>query len=123
MMKPGYKTTEFWLSLLAVILGAIASSGLIDAYTTVAQVIAVGIAALTALGYSATRGYVKANARRSEVYEREFYAPRFDFEGGRQWCSRPAVGHEEGRAMNEKQVPRETNAPASERPEAGAAIG
>jgi len=29
--KPGYKTTEFWLSLLATLLGFLLASGVMDA--------------------------------------------------------------------------------------------
>jgi len=47
--KPGYKTTEFWLSLASIILGVVMSSGAVDPNNK-----ALGLAAsiLGALGYT-----------------------------------------------------------------------
>ena len=58
-MKPGYKTTEFWLSVLASVLAAVLP--FIGEYPAVAQMVGIGIAALTALGYTAARTSVKNN--------------------------------------------------------------
>lgn len=58
--KPGYKTTEFWLSLVAVVLGALASSGSLADGSTAARVVGLAIAALGALGYSVSRGMAKS---------------------------------------------------------------
>lgn len=57
-LKPGYQTTEFWMSLAAVILGAIQTSGLLGEGTAT-KVIGAVVAGLAALGYSASRGLVK----------------------------------------------------------------
>jgi hypothetical protein len=56
--KPGYKTTEFWLSMLATLLTALFASGALT--NNVALAIA-GMAAtvLTALGYKVSRTLVK----------------------------------------------------------------
>ena len=56
--KPGWKTSEFWLSVAAVLVGALLASG---AITSVPMMQALGIAAsvLGALGYTAARGFVK----------------------------------------------------------------
>lgn len=56
--KPGYKTTEFWLSLLATLLTYLYASGLLTSGTTLAIA---GIAAtvLTALGYKVARVLIK----------------------------------------------------------------
>jgi hypothetical protein len=57
--KPGYKTTEFWLSLCALILGALIASGYIGDESGTSKVIAFAASALTALGYNISRGIVK----------------------------------------------------------------
>lgn len=58
-MKEGYKTTEFWLSLLSVLLAAIVP--LVASMPMVAQVVGLILAVLTALGYTASRTSVKNN--------------------------------------------------------------
>ena len=61
--KPGYKTTEFWLSLLATLLGFLLASGLLDAVSAdswIARIVGGLVAALAALGYTASRAKVKA---------------------------------------------------------------
>jgi hypothetical protein len=59
-MTPGYKSTEFFVSLVAVIVGAIVSSGVLPATGGWTQAIGVISAALVAMGYSYARGIVKA---------------------------------------------------------------
>jgi hypothetical protein len=64
-MKPGYKTTEFWLSLLATLVGFLMVSGLLDSQPAdgwIARVVGGIVAALAALGYSASRAKVKTEA-------------------------------------------------------------
>jgi len=58
--KPGYKTTEFWLSLLAMLLGALMASGVIAEGSTVAQILGIVLAGLAQLGYTAGRAQVKS---------------------------------------------------------------
>lgn len=57
--KPGYKTSEFWLSLVVVILGALAASGLLaeGPWVKIAGVITT---TLTAMGYGKFRTDVKS---------------------------------------------------------------
>ncbi len=59
--KPGYKTTEFYLSLVAMLLTALYASGAIKEGSDASWVKAVAslAAALTALGYSVSRGMAK----------------------------------------------------------------
>jgi len=60
--KPGYKTTEFWLSLLATLLGFLLASGVMDAVpeeSWIAKLIGGLVAVLATLGYSASRAKVK----------------------------------------------------------------
>ena len=58
-MKPGYKTTEFWLSLVAVALGAVAASGVIPAESAWERVVGLIVSALAAIGYTGARLAVK----------------------------------------------------------------
>jgi len=59
-MKPGYKTTEFWLSLLAIIVAAVLSSDLVIS-TTVAKVLGIVATVLAALGYTGARVLTKSH--------------------------------------------------------------
>ena len=58
--KPGYKTTEFWLSLAAILLGALFASGAISDGGTVAKVAGLASSVLGALGYTVSRTQLKA---------------------------------------------------------------
>ena len=53
--KPGFKTTEFWMSLVAVAIGAVAASGAFGLEGTAAQVVGLVESALVALGYTGSR--------------------------------------------------------------------
>lgn len=65
-MKPGIKTTEFWLTLAAVGLSAALATGLIPAGEWERAASAVGMV-LAAFGYGAQRANVKrADAPRQE---------------------------------------------------------
>lgn len=60
--KPGYKTSEFWLAFVAMLLTALYGSGVIgpdDEGSTWAKALAFIAAALTAAGYSVSRGLAK----------------------------------------------------------------
>lgn len=57
--KPGYRTSEFWLSLLAIVLGVLLASGFIGDESAAGKGIAFAASALTALGYNISRGMVK----------------------------------------------------------------
>lgn len=62
-MTKGIKTTEFWLSLAAVLLGALATAGAFDAPDMpgwVPKVVGMATAVLASLGYTASRGIVKS---------------------------------------------------------------
>jgi hypothetical protein len=63
-LKAGYKTTEFWLGLATVLIGA---------YTAVAhgsvieRVVALGVAVLGYLGYSVPRALLKQTAIQADA--------------------------------------------------------
>jgi hypothetical protein len=61
--KTGYKTTEFWLSLLAVLLGFFIASGVLEAVpadSVINKFIGAGVTMLTALGYTVARTKAKS---------------------------------------------------------------
>lgn len=58
--KPGYATTEFWLSLAAIVVSAVAPY--LQKESLAGQIVSVIGAVLAALGYSASRAKVKAEA-------------------------------------------------------------
>jgi len=65
--KPGYKTTEFWLSLLAVLMGAVVASGVIPPQGPWSQVFGLLTSLLTAAGYTASRGFTKSTELKSSA--------------------------------------------------------
>jgi len=64
-LKPGYKTTEFWISVLTAGVGVVAAAGGFtpDQVTAVGDLITTGggliAAALAAFGYAISRGLAK----------------------------------------------------------------
>ena len=59
MSSPGYKTTEFYLTLLAQLLAAFLAAGALPEAHLAVKVAAFVVAALAQLGYTAGRAYVK----------------------------------------------------------------
>lgn len=61
-MKPAWQTTEFWLNLVAVVVGGVASSGVLSApgvNPVFAQVAGLLVMVLGALGHTASRTILK----------------------------------------------------------------
>jgi len=58
----GWRTTEFWLSLLVIVLSSLATSGLIAPDSQAAKLAGVVGIVLTSLGYTAGRVVVKRSA-------------------------------------------------------------
>lgn len=58
--KPGYKTTEFWLTATAVVTGLVVVSGVIPATGPYSQVVGMIVGLLGALGYAVPRMSLKA---------------------------------------------------------------
>ena len=65
---PGWKTSEFWMSVAAQALGAVAMSGL-PADSPVVQVSGLALSALSALGYGHSRATVKKAQSMSQLFE------------------------------------------------------
>lgn len=61
-VTPGYKTTEFWLSLAAVAVGTVTASGIIPAESVWERVVGLVVAALAAMGYTGARLALKKAA-------------------------------------------------------------
>lgn len=66
-MKPGYKTTEFWLTVAAVVVGLLIASGAFREGEPVYQVLTFAASALAAMGYSFSRSSVKKGEAIKEV--------------------------------------------------------
>lgn len=59
-VKPGWKTSEFWLSMAATVIGALTTDGVIGAGTEAAKIAGVALIALASLGYTYSRTMVKS---------------------------------------------------------------
>lgn len=62
-VKPGYQTTEFWLSTAATLVGLLIASGIVPTTGTWPQIVGLITGVLSALGYTVSRGNVKAAAQ------------------------------------------------------------
>jgi len=61
-IKPGYKTTEFWLSTAATLVGLAVGSGAIPSTAPWGQIVGLITALLGSMGYTVSRAQVKAAA-------------------------------------------------------------
>lgn len=66
-MKPGWKTTEFALSTLAALVGALLTSGLWADGSTPMRIAGVASIVLASIGYSWSRGAAKSAANTSQI--------------------------------------------------------
>ena len=57
--KPGWKTTDFWLSLGVIVLSATVASGLLASDGIAFKIVSIVTATLTGLGYTAARAKAK----------------------------------------------------------------
>lgn len=58
-IKPGYKTSEFWLSTLTILIGIAYATGLIPGGSGIDKILGLATSALATLGYTVSRGIVK----------------------------------------------------------------
>ena len=65
--KAGYKSTEFWMSMAAVAVGAIASSGMVENNEFGAKIVGLITATLVALGYTGSRLTLKKQQLDAQV--------------------------------------------------------
>lgn len=61
--KPGYKTTEFWLTVVVFALSFLATSGLFSDSSQTAKIVGVILDTLAAMGYSSSRGIAKSGQK------------------------------------------------------------
>jgi hypothetical protein len=59
--KPGFKTTEFWLTAIVTLAGLVAASGL-PSESPAVKIAGLAVSVLSALGYTVVRGGVKKAA-------------------------------------------------------------
>lgn len=59
-IKPGWKTSEFWLSVAAVAVGSIVASGVVPADSVWERLVGLAVAGLAALGYTGCRLALKS---------------------------------------------------------------
>lgn len=57
--KPGWKSTEFWLTLAAIVVSALTTSGAIGEHTVAFQALTVIATILGSLGYAGARAWTK----------------------------------------------------------------
>lgn len=58
--RPGWKTSEFWLTLAAILMSQLYASGVVGDGGTVAKVAGIAASVLGALGYTVARTKAKA---------------------------------------------------------------
>ena len=63
----GYKTTEFWLGIAAVVISAVLAAGIVPDGSLVGKLIGIASVVLTSLGYTVSRGLVKASATKASA--------------------------------------------------------
>ena len=66
MAKAGVKSSEFWLSMAAVIVGGVLASGAVSNELAL-QVLGGAATLLAALGYSTSRAWVKSAEAKAEA--------------------------------------------------------
>tara|TARA_Y100000310_G_C20151665_1_gene565033 strand:+ start:72 stop:266 length:195 start_codon:yes stop_codon:yes gene_type:complete len=64
MKKAGWKTTEFWMSLAAVVLGAFMASGLLPVESPIVKSAGILAAVLGSMGYAVGRGIAKGGEKK-----------------------------------------------------------
>lgn len=70
-MKPGYKTTEFWLSVVAMVVGSLIASGAFSDSSLVMQGLGVAAVILGQLGYAVPRAGLKKIAEPTLEWEED----------------------------------------------------
>ena len=63
VVKPGWKSTEFWLTAIAEIVGLIILSGGLVVGSMAAKIVGGIVAVLAVVGYDASRAKVKSNGQ------------------------------------------------------------
>jgi len=64
-VKPGYKTTEFWLTLAASAVGLTLASGILPSDGEAFKIVGLAASVLASLGYTITRAKTKVEEARA----------------------------------------------------------
>ena len=75
MKKPGYKTTEFWLSVIAAFAGLFMASGILGDGSSAERVVGIIVSGLAALGYGPVRAFTKSSENKVESAKELAKAP------------------------------------------------
>lgn len=68
MAKPGFKTSEFWVTAVVAIVALLGSSGVLTAGSSAEKIVGYIVAGLAAMGYVGIRGSLKrAEAVKNDV--------------------------------------------------------
>jgi hypothetical protein len=59
-VKPGWKTTEFWLSAIVTLAGLVVASGAFSDTSSVAKAVSLIVSGLATLGYTTSRTTAKS---------------------------------------------------------------
>lgn len=62
-MKPGYKTSEFWLTVVATLIGLLFASGAVEEASGIGKIAGLAASVLATLGYSYSRGAAKSSGQ------------------------------------------------------------
>lgn len=76
MTSPGYRTSEFWLTLAATVVGMLIASGEFADATAMGKVLAFAASVLGGLGYTWSRANVKKHASLIEAVRLETEAAK-----------------------------------------------
>jgi hypothetical protein len=68
VQKSGWKTSEFWLSLLSVLVGALLASDALPTDSPVAKGLGLVASMLGALGYQVSRAMVKSSGNKAAAF-------------------------------------------------------
>ena len=60
--KPGFKTTEFWISTVAAVLGILFASGAVAEGSSIDKMMGLVTTVLAGLGYTVSRGMAKKSS-------------------------------------------------------------
>lgn len=63
--KPGWRTSEFWLTLATSVVGGLLAAGVWPDDSQIMKVLGVGAVLLSNLGYQVQRGYVKSSGNKA----------------------------------------------------------
>lgn len=66
--KPGYKSTEFWLTMAAMLVGVLLSAGIFPDGGPAVKALGIASSILGLLGYQVQRGLVKASGNKAAAF-------------------------------------------------------